>query len=388
MKVGEVLNGYEIETAPTNSGGGMSQWSFARKDGQQYFVKMFLAPKFPLPDGPGSEASKARKRAACLAFERRHLDIAGRLDPNEPGSGNLVVPCDFFRVDSTYVKVMERIDATRLPPANRLTGQQLLVIVRTLLFSLRLLHDKQVVHADVKPDNVLLKENSPGVYVSKLIDFDEAYVVGQPPDPEHIVGDPLYYAPELLRYIKRDETLPSDALSTAADVFSLALLLHAFLVGDVPGFGRELANYPAESLLIGGPLDLSAAPTVLQPVLARMLALRPDARPTVPDIIDFFGDVDPAALVPTAQIRRERPTRPRQPAPRPATPSHPAPPTGVRTPRDEGGVTTISGVRRTLRAAPARRSAPDRPIGESESTPESEPTPGIRSTMGRRGGRG
>ncbi|MCU1371018.1 MAG: serine/threonine protein kinase, partial [Ilumatobacteraceae bacterium] len=318
MKVGEVLNGYKIETAPTNAGGGMSQWSFAEKDGRQYFVKMFLAPKYPLDDGPGSEASKARKREVCLQFERRHLEIQNRLDPKEPGGGNLVIPCDFFRVDSTYVKVMERVEAEALPAAHRLTGHQLIVILRTLVFSLRLLHDKNVVHADVKPDNVLLKKSTEDIFISKLIDFDEAYVVGEPPNPEHIVGDPLFYAPELLRYIKRDETLPPDALATSADIFSLGLLVHSWLVGDVPSFDRTTANYPAEALLGGQTLDVSGAPVAIRPLLERMVSLRPMTRPTINEVIDFLAEVDPDQLVPrTAPAARVRP----KPA---ATPARPA----------------------------------------------------------------
>ncbi|MCB1038724.1 MAG: protein kinase [Acidimicrobiales bacterium] len=392
MKVGEVLNGYRISTAPTNNGGGMSQWSFAEKDGRQYFVKMFLAPKFPLPDGPGSETAKARKRDVCMKFERRHLEIASRLDPSEPGGGNLVIPCDFFRVDSTYVKVMERVEAEALPPANRLTGHQLVVILRTLMFSLRLLHDKNVVHADVKPDNVLLKRSTDDIYVSKLIDFDEAYVVGDPPLPEHIVGDPVYYAPELLRYIKQDETLPPDALATSADIFSLGLLVHTWLVGDVPGFDRSLAKYPAEALLGGQTLDVSAAPPAIRTLLARMVALRPFDRPTIREVIDFLADVDPNSLVPTsAPVERVRPALPDSSASvhgEPARGGPPVPPaTGPRPAVGGSGSAGRAESRATgapeLRWSTSEKASRGRP-GARPAPPKPEGGSGLRSTMGRK----
>ena len=48
MKKGDVLNGYVLTTDPQN-GGGHSEWAFAQKDGEQYFLKRFLHPAYPLP---------------------------------------------------------------------------------------------------------------------------------------------------------------------------------------------------------------------------------------------------------------------------------------------------------------------------------------------------
>lgn len=289
VQVGEVLNGYRITTPPTNAGGGMSQWSFAEKDGSEFFFKMFLAPKFPLDDGPGSASAKARKRDACLAFEERHLEIADRLGRAAPGSGNLVIPRDFFRVDATYVKVMNRVLAVEEPAVPEMTPRQRLVFLRSLAHSLKLLHDQDVVHGDLKPDNVLVQEAGPDLYTSMLIDFDEGYVVGKPPSPEHIVGDPSYYSPELLRYIKQDDRLPDDALTTASDMFSFGLLLHWFLTGHGPNFDRDEATYPAEALLLRQTLGVSDAPPATRDLLERLLDIVPFNRPTVDDVITFLG---------------------------------------------------------------------------------------------------
>ncbi len=359
MRLGDVLNGYEITTKPTNAGGGMSQWAFARKDGAEYFVKMFLAPKFPLDDGPGSPTAKANKRARALAFERRHLEIARRLDSREPGGGNLVVAREFFRVEATYVKIMDRVVAAELPPAHELTAHQVQVILRSLAFSLRLLHRQQVVHADIKPDNVMLERTGADLFVAKVIDFDEAYVVGEPPSPLDIVGDPSYYSPELLRYIKGDERLPADALTTASDMFSVGLFLVAFLTGSQVGFDRSVAKYPAEALLAGLPFDLGVTPDALVPLVTRMLSAVPAHRPTIQDLIDLLAEVPAEALVP--RVAPPAPVSTKAPGVRPAAPG----------------------------TAPTR---PHRP-GDTAPIPIVRPGPpavapaaagGLRSTMGRR----
>jgi serine/threonine protein kinase len=388
MRTGDILNGYQIITEPTNAGGGMSQWAFARKDGRDYFVKMFLAPKFPLPDAPGSSEAKARKLAACLAFEQRHIAIGDRIDPTVPGAGNLVVPVEFFRVDATYVKVMERIVATALPEAHTLSGRQLLVILRTLVFSLRLLHQKDIVHGDLKPDNVLVEQTSHGLLVSKLIDFDEAYLVGAPPPPDQIVGDPSYYSPELLQFIKGHPEVEPGDLTTASDMFSLGLLLHRFLVGRLPSFDRTWATYPCEAVAAGHELDVTVAPVPIRDLLRQLLLPTPADRPAIDAVIDFLAEVDGDQLVPSGPPPPD-PARPAQvrvglrpmPEPSPAT----VVATGVLS--ESGvGITTPAPVPSSSRihSTLSRGDEAADVVAADASEPEGGGGPGLRSTIGRR----
>ena len=63
MKLHELLNGFVVVTEPRSAAQG--QWAIASKGDRYYFIKMFLSPKYPRPDAPGSEATKERKRDAC-----------------------------------------------------------------------------------------------------------------------------------------------------------------------------------------------------------------------------------------------------------------------------------------------------------------------------------
>ena len=250
---------------------------------------------------------------------------------------------------SGWIPPTSRSWTAELPAAEALTPHQLIVILRTLVFSLRLLHDKQVVHGDIKPDNVLVQRGGEDLLISKLIDFDEAYVAGQPPVSAQIVGDPGYYSPELLRYIKQDPATPSTCLGLPSDMFSLGLLLHSFLGREIPLFDRTLANYPAEAVLAGIPFDLGGAPPALRPILAGLLAPDPEARPDITAVIDFLAAVDPEALLParpgtaasapmtimatsTASARLSDPATTRASGEWPARVRPASPPDGVRPP--------------------------------------------------------
>ena len=74
MFKGEVINGYTIQQDFIVAGG-RSKISFATKDGKEYFIKEFLAPKYPMPDSPGSEKVKEQKKKVCEAFEKHHREL-------------------------------------------------------------------------------------------------------------------------------------------------------------------------------------------------------------------------------------------------------------------------------------------------------------------------
>ena len=69
MKAGDVLNGYTILEDFKVVGAGLSKWTFAERGGRQFFIKEFLSPTYPDDDAPGSEKTKAKKRARCAVFE-------------------------------------------------------------------------------------------------------------------------------------------------------------------------------------------------------------------------------------------------------------------------------------------------------------------------------
>src|SRR3954449_5982016 len=72
LRAGDVVHGYRLLEDFRVVGAGLSEWTFADRDGRTYFIKRFLAPTYPDDDAPGSAKTKARKRARCAAFEAHH----------------------------------------------------------------------------------------------------------------------------------------------------------------------------------------------------------------------------------------------------------------------------------------------------------------------------
>jgi len=292
MKNGQTIRGYRIISEPTNSGGGRCIWAFAEKRGDGYFVKKFLDPKWPTEMSMGGPASKQRRREECLEFERRHREVNSRINPRALGGGNLVTAIDFFRDGTTYYKVTDRIEAEKATDLRDYSIRQAAVILRTLCHSIKLLHRAGIVHGDLKPDNVLLQKSGTGdLYTAKVIDFDDAYPSGDPPPPDQVVGDQRYGAPEWLRYVKGDPAVAPDQLTTAADVFTLGLIFHVYLTGELPGYDQSRFGAAAEAVWSAQPLGLSPA---LDPraaaLLRRMLSPTITDRPDLGELLHQLAD--------------------------------------------------------------------------------------------------
>jgi eukaryotic-like serine/threonine-protein kinase len=402
MKQGDVIGGYRITSEPTNANGGKCIWAFAEKGGGQYFVKRFLEPKRPRDDAADSQSVRIRRQLA-REFEERHRTIMERLRPDARGGGNLVLATDFFHEGSTYYKVTERIDTTSLEKPQALDPRNKMVLLKTLGNSLKQLHDIEIVHGDLKPLNVLVqKRDGAAFHTAKLIDFDDSYVSGKPPEPDDIAGDSVYGAPEWRRYMQRDDSVGPQHLTCAVDVFALGLMTHLYLTGELPHHDSRYGS-PADAVNAGEHLDLDTrlADDMLG-LLRAMTARAPGSRPRIAAFLKTLSD----PKVCTLQHRRpgaakgKPPTGTRAAAPGSAKPSGPGARTsrikaknltstsrpGARTPAPERPRTPAEADRPTTPAAPAAPAtpAPSTPPAAPAADAPAERTSRVRINLGDR----
>ncbi len=125
--------------------------------------------------------------------------------------------------------VMELLDRHRslrqvLDESGRLPRDEVLRMGSELLAGLRVIHDRGLVHCDVKSGNVML---GPGA--AKLIDFGIARSPHAAVEGDTSIGSLRYMSPEQLH---------GEALSPASDLFSLGVVLYEALTGRMPYEGR------------------------------------------------------------------------------------------------------------------------------------------------------
>ncbi|KAE8739837.1 hypothetical protein FOCC_FOCC014660 [Frankliniella occidentalis] len=100
-------------------------------------------------------------------------------------------------------------------------------VMRQVLEGLIFLHDHNIAHLDLKPQNMLLTGNYPECDI-KLCDFGISRVIRSGIEVREILGTPDYVAPEVLSY---------EPISLATDIWSVGVLAYVLLSGYSPFAG-------------------------------------------------------------------------------------------------------------------------------------------------------
>lgn len=105
-----------------------------------------------------------------------------------------------------------------------------------VMHALAVAHSSDVLHRDVKPDNIFLARQGDGTTVAKLLDFGMSKLTAgrEALVKTHtgaVLGTPWYMSPEQTR---------GDVLDPRADVWSMGVVLYQCLSGELPFAGNTL----------------------------------------------------------------------------------------------------------------------------------------------------
>lgn len=170
--------------------------------------------------------------------------------------------------------VMEYVDGITLKEyiqRNRgLTFDEVINISCRLLSALSHIHSKNIVHCDIKPQNVLITHNGN----VKLTDFGIARMAGKHPDlpKDKAVGTVYYVSPE------QAEGKPLDHRS---DLYSLGVMLYQMTTGRLPFFSKDLDKVAQMHSSAPPPRPRQISPSVskgLEQIILKALSKKPYLR--------------------------------------------------------------------------------------------------------------
>ncbi len=203
-----------------------------------------------------------QERTALLGLDHPHV-VAVR---------DLVVDGNDLALVMTLVRGTDL--RTRLDRERRLAPEAAVAIIADVADGLAAAHKAQIVHRDVKPENILLDMEGPlgpgGAHPALLTDFGVAKLIDTPRRTKatKIIGTPDYLAPEIV------EGLPPRA---AVDIYALATVLYELLAGFTPFGGGHpgavLRRHVTETVV-----PLPGIPEELWQLLVQCLAKAPASR--------------------------------------------------------------------------------------------------------------
>ncbi|MBQ4528950.1 MAG: protein kinase [Clostridia bacterium] len=280
------IHGYRLVSDLKPDKSGFAKWGFATRNGREFFIKEFLSPIYPIDTSVLSPAQVQSKRNICNKF-----DIDKRLfysELNKCLNGNVVTVCDFFRHESRFYMITEKINAVNFSPEQvcSFSLAQKVLIAKVILHSVAMLHNHGIVHGDIKADNILFKQTPLGVYTAKLIDFDSSFFEARPYDSnEDFQGDMVYFAPESFLYIAEENTRPTCKI----DIFALGVLFHQYFSGKLPLFDKSKYAYAFEAILDGGTIGIDRSiPPFVAGLIRKMLHKNPTERPGAVQLFNYL----------------------------------------------------------------------------------------------------
>ena len=208
-------------------------------------------------------------------------------------------------VETTPYLVMEFVEGTRLSEWTKrapLATEEIVRLGTAFALALQDLHWQDVVHLDLKPTNVLYRDNGEAV----LIDFGLAHYSHYPDllaeELRFPVGNWVYMAPEQLLGVRCDPR---------SDLYALGALLYELTTGQLP-FGNPRSVAELRQRLYRDPVPpraiVAETPDWLQEIILRCLEV--DARDRYGSAEEVAFDLaNPSGVVLTERASRQRRAR-------------------------------------------------------------------------------
>ncbi len=190
---------------------------------------------------------------------------------------NVVSVHDFGKTeDGTYYLSMEYVSGKNvreiLDEKGKLSPEESVAIISQIAVSLDFAHRHEIVHSDIKPQNILVNENG----MVKLADLGLAKYYGKgsfDSDPDVVMGTPFYMSPE---------QATKSTVGPPSDIYSLGATFFHMITGRPPFDGESalavLTKHVTEPVPSPRKYDITISPQISN-LIKWMMEKNPEDRP-------------------------------------------------------------------------------------------------------------
>ena len=317
----EKIQGYTIEELITTGNNSVAYAARDSKTGEKVFFKLYQSPSVRVPwykpfIRHQQEMKQRVEAGPCRQFCYRFL---GGFEHER----KFHQVFEFLDKSHSLAQILDKLQ--RNPAAVQWEQRELMA--KVLVAGINQLHQARIVHADLKPENVMLIEDSSisMKYRLKIIDMDFSFFTDRkaPWDGfEGYFGTPGYMSPEhMMRVVP----------APASDVFTLGMMLyqllgqgHPYVFADAEKYLPAYKAHSAPRPKLTGTPKRPAKGDVIAETLFRCLHPEPAKRPTATDVHRALtGEVTtmPPPVAPPPAPRAVVPSAPAVPATAPPAPT-------------------------------------------------------------------
>ncbi len=182
---------------------------------------------------------------------------------------NIVSVIELFAANNTLYYSMEYVEGMSLlqyiNQYGPMTEQQMLPVIQTIGRALDYMHGQKMLHLDLKPNNIMLRDNMSPV----IIDFglSKHYQENGVPESSTTIGAGTPgYAP-----IEQNDYHGGNGFPVTLDVYALGATIYKMLTGKTPPVASSVMN---EGLPLGPLVDRSVSPQTINVIVKAMAHMK------------------------------------------------------------------------------------------------------------------
>ncbi|KAJ1287360.1 hypothetical protein BS78_02G003900 [Paspalum vaginatum] len=238
----QVISNEDLEDLREMGSGAFGTVFHGKWKGTNVAIKRIKNSCFMLPSPQADKLITEFWREAAIISKLHHPNILAFYGVVNNGPGETLATVTEFMVNGSLKKVLLRKD-------KHLDWRKRIMVAMDAAIGMEYLHSKDIVHFDLKCDNLLVNVNDPSRPICKVADFGLSKMKQATLVSGGMRGTLPWMAPELL-------TLSGTKVSEKIDVYSFGIVMWEILTGEDPYDGMHYGG------VIGGILSNTLRPPV------------------------------------------------------------------------------------------------------------------------------